>query len=137
MNGRVRTASIALLLAAFFGPTQASAQLEPQPGERKLKEAQQPVLTKNPELLESVQPVYPDQAQEEGIEGVVTLKLVLDVDGFVSEATVQEGVHPLLDEAAVEAAYELVFSPAEIDGKPAAIALLFSFTFEMAAPRRR
>ena len=114
-------------------PEVVNAQLEPQPRQKEQK-TKAPVVTKNPELLESVQPEYAEEAQKQGLEGVVTLKVVLDATGFVQEATVEKSVHPLLDDAALEAAYQLVFSPAEVDGVPAPIALLFSFTFEMKAP---
>ena len=121
-----------LSCALLSGPV--FAQLEPQPGEKQLQEQQEPVITKNPELMEPAQPDYPQEAQDQEIEGVVTLKIVLDASGFVSDVTVEKGVHPLIDQAAIEAAYNLVFSPAEVNGEPAPIALLFSFTFEMAAP---
>ena len=61
-----------LLTLVFMGlilaPRSSPAQLEPQPGQKQLQPQKAPVVTKNPELLESVAPEYPEAAQKEGIE---------------------------------------------------------------------
>jgi len=44
---------------------------------------------------------YPEKAAKKKIEGVVTIKYVVQVDGTVSEIEVVTGVHPLLDKEAV------------------------------------
>lgn len=134
MNTLMKCSALLLGTVLWVRPTPGLCQLEPQPAERELEEPKAPVITKNPELLEPAQPDYPKEAQDQNIEGVVTIKIVLDASGFVEDASVEKGVHPLLDQAAIEAAYQLVFSPAEVDGQPSPIALLFSFTFEMAEP---
>ena len=138
MNAARTTLTFGLSLLLWTWGTVGHAQLEPQPGERKLQEAAAPVVTENPELLESAAPEYPQEAQDKNIEGVVTLKIVLDASGFVEDVTIEKGVDPLIDQAAVETAYNLVFSPAEVDGQPAPIALLFSFTLKWPSrPRKR
>lgn len=65
-----------------------------------------------PALLTDLAPVYPEAAIQLGIEGTVWLKLVVEKDGTVSSVEITKGVNPLLDRAALEAAYGLVFSPA-------------------------
>ena len=66
----------------------------------------------SPALLTPLAPVYPDAAVQLGIEGTVWLKLIVEKDGTVSSVEITNGVNPLLDRAATEAAYALVFSPA-------------------------
>lgn len=66
----------------------------------------------SPALLTPLTPVYPEAAVQLGIEGTVWLKLIVEKDGTVSSVEVTKGVNPLLDRAAVQAAYTLVFSPA-------------------------
>jgi TonB family protein len=90
-----------------------------------------PKLTKAPELLKSVDPIYPPEAVQERIEGDVVLKISIGADGKVMSAEVHQGVHPLLDAAAVAAAEQFEFSPAEWDGKPGPVAILFKQVFRL------
>lgn len=57
-----------------------------------------------PQLVEFVEPEYPDEARREGLEGEVLLKVLVGPDGRVLEVDVVKGVDPLLDEAARDAA---------------------------------
>jgi len=65
-----------------------------------------------PKPLTKVDPSYPDMARQLGIEGTVILELVVEKDGRVSSVRVLKSVHPLLDDAAIAAAYRTTFSPA-------------------------
>ncbi len=65
-----------------------------------------------PILLTEIAPEYPAAARQLGIEGMVILELIVEKDGTVSSVTVTKSVHPLLDNAAIKAAYNVVFSPA-------------------------
>ncbi len=44
---------------------------------------------------------YPEDARSKGIEGIVTVKFVVNADGSVSDAKVTQGVDPSLDAEAV------------------------------------
>ncbi len=65
-----------------------------------------------PVLLTEIAPEYPVAARQLGIEGMVILELIVEKDGTVSSVTVMKSVHTLLDNAAISAAYNIVFSPA-------------------------
>lgn len=65
-----------------------------------------------PVVLSRVDPVYPEAAKQLGIEGTVFLELVVEKDGSVSNVKVIKGVHPLLDESARNAAYQMKWDPA-------------------------
>jgi TonB family protein len=90
-----------------------------------------PKLTKAPELVTSVDPIYPPEAIEKRIEGDVVLKISIGADGLVTNAEVHQGVDPLLDAAAVVAAKRFVFTPAEWDGEPGPVAILFKQVFRL------
>jgi TonB family protein len=59
-------------------------------------------------------PVYPEAAKNAGVQGTVVLELTLDREGNVSGIRVIESV-PLLDAAAIEAAREWKYAPAETE----------------------
>jgi len=88
-----------------------------------------PALTKAPELLHAVDPNYPDALRQAGVGGSVTVRIVIDEAGDVASTEIVTGVHEDLDAAALEAASQMRFSPAEVDGEPAAISVDYSFDF--------
>jgi TonB family protein len=89
-----------------------------------------PKLTKPPAITKDAEPVYPPEAFAVGLTGDVTLALDLDATGHVTAATVTKGAGHGFDEAAVDAAKRMEFSPAEVDGKPAAIRIEFTLHFK-------
>ncbi|MBU0686705.1 MAG: energy transducer TonB [Candidatus Margulisbacteria bacterium] len=67
-----------------------------------------------PQLIKQVLPVYPESAVKEGIEGVVTLNLIIGKDGKVVESQVKSSSgSESLDLAASQAASKWVFVPAK------------------------
>lgn len=60
---------------------------------------------------------YPAIAREAHASGKVTVEVVIDESGKVTWARATGG-HPLLQQAAVQAAYGARFVPARLDGKP-------------------
>lgn len=106
------------LFLAIAGAPEAFAQEAPAPG---------PQLTKPPELLTFVEAPFP--ASEVGRTGSVVLFIVIRDDGTVEDAQVRVSAGPAFDAAAVEAARQFVFSPAEVDGKPARIGIEYQYDF--------
>ncbi|MEZ4361262.1 MAG: TonB-dependent receptor [Kofleriaceae bacterium] len=86
-------------------------------------------VTAAPELLQAAAPEYPPAALAAGKQATVKVRIHLDDAGVVTSVDVLEPVGDGFDEAAVAAALQYVFSPAEIDGKPAAIAVETAINF--------
>jgi TonB family protein len=91
------------------------------------------VLTRAPAVIEAAQPEYPEGARIAGLTGAVTLELEISEAGRVTDAVVTGPAGHGFDEAALAAARRLRFSPAEIDGEPAAVRIEYRFTFSLAA----
>ena len=83
--------------------------------------AKAPVLTKPPVLIQSVAPEYPPAALAAGKTAHVAVRISIDADGVVADVVVPTPVGDGFDEAAIAAAREYVFEPAEFDGKPGPI----------------
>lgn len=86
-----------------------------------------------PELVEGATPAYPDEAREQRIEGPVGLSIRVGDDGSVLDVEVTTPLHPLLDASAVEAARELVFTPATQAGEPVEVVIGYRFIFSLAS----
>jgi TonB family protein len=81
------------------------------------------VVTRPPKLLQAVAPDYPPAALAAGKQAAVKVRIHIDATGVVTAVDVLQHVGDGFDEAAVAAALQYVFEPAEIDGAPAAIAV--------------
>lgn len=92
------------------------------------------VLTKAPALLEMVEAEYPAEAQAQGLEGEVVLEIDIGADGSVLDAEVVALAGHGFDEAALEAVRRFRFSPAEIDGVPAAVRIEYRYRFFFRPP---
>jgi TonB family protein len=92
------------------------------------------VLTRAPAVVEPATPEFPAEARARGISGEVTLELDVGDDGRVLAARVALPAGGGLDEAALAAARRLRFSPAEIDGAPAAVTIEYRFRFDAPPP---
>jgi len=89
----------------------------------------EPLLTKAPAVLTFVDAPYPSAAKDAGLEATVGLVIEIDEAGAVMRAEVIRPAGHGFDEAALAAAEQLVFTPAEnVDG-PVAVAIEFDYRF--------
>ena len=108
---------------------QDTAESQTTEQEENLDQEEPLPLVKNPELLEYVQAPYPPKAQEEKREGTVLLLIEIDEAGDVSYVEVLESAGEDLDQAAVEATWNFVFSPAEDANGPTPVQIEFAYGF--------
>lgn len=126
-----RPLALALLIASTASAQEAYDGVSRR---REVPDASVPVMTRPPELLTSVEPAFPDAAREAKVSGDVTLLLTIAATGTVQSATVSQPAGFGFDEAAVAAALQFTFRPAEIDGKPGAVQIEYTLHFTWAAP---
>ena len=72
---------------------------------------------KEPTKIVSVPPVYPDAAKQARVQGVVILECTVSPAGRVVDVKVLQGV-PLLDQAAVDAVKQWIYTPTLLNGVP-------------------
>jgi protein TonB len=82
-----------------------------------------------PEVIREVHPVYPDIARKAEVEGLVVVLVAIDETGNVIEARIGHSDAEVFNQAALDAALEYAFRPAEQNGFPvkATISLTFKF----------
>lgn len=84
-----------------------------------------------PEALEvNAIPEYPSEARSKGLEGLVILKGVVEVDGRVTNLKVMKGEEPFVT-AAMQAVRAWRFKPARVEGQPAAVYRIFKVPFRL------
>jgi TonB family protein len=78
-----------------------------------------------------VKPDYPDEARTKGIEGMVVVIAFVDEEGKVEDVALESAVDPLLDQAAIRAAYRTPFYPYRIEGVAQAVFVRMPYRFEL------
>ena len=77
------------------------------------------------------EPTYTDRARAHKIVGTVILEAIFAEDGYVANITVTKGLPDGLTEAAIEAARNIRFFPAEKDGKPVSERTMLEYSFSL------
>ena len=72
---------------------------------------------------------YPKEALQHGLEGEVVLRLTIDSDGSIAEATVVRDPGEGLGAAALRAVREFRFAPGKVGASPVATAIPFVIRF--------
>jgi len=112
---------VALLAAAVLSASLAGAQekTEPPPKPPVQRIRQGGNITRKT-LIKSVPPIYPPEARAQGIQGKVTLHVIIGKDGAVSQVEAISGHpgHPLLVKAAIDAVRQWKYRPTLLNGEP-------------------
>ena len=85
---------------------------------------------KEPAKLRHVPPIYPPIAQQARVEGRVIIEAIIGVDGRVKEARVLLS-KPLLDQAALDAVKQWVFTPTLLNGVPVPVKMTVTVNFQL------
>ena len=105
--------------------TPAAGPTPPPPETRKVSEG---VLRGN--AIVKVQPLYPASAKKMQAAGSVQVQVMISEEGRVIEATTVSG-HPLLRNAAMDAARKWVFKPTILNGIPMKVESTLTFVFTL------
>lgn len=81
-------------------------------------------------LVRSVAPEYPDIARQAGVEGDVTLRVVIGKDGAVEDVAPISG-EPVLMRAAIEAVERWRYSPELVGGRPIGVVTTVTLAFRL------
>jgi TonB family protein len=85
---------------------------------------------KAPTKIRDVRPIYPLEAQEAKVSGVVILECLIDAEGNVAEARVIRPV-ALLDEAARDAVLQWKFTPTHLNGVGVPVIMTVTVNFSL------
>jgi TonB family protein len=86
---------------------------------------------KQPTELVDVRPVYPREAQDARVQGVVIIETLIGPDGRVQAGRILRSI-PLLDQAALDAVRQWEFTPTLLNGVPVPIVMTVTVNFTLA-----
>jgi len=87
------------------------------------------VLTKAPTLVKQVEAEFPPQLIDAGVGGSVVMEVDIGPDGLVLNARVIQSAGVDFDQSALNAVKQFLFTPAEVDGQPAAVRIQYRYQF--------
>ena len=87
-------------------------------------------LIQPPRRIVSVAPVYPQIAQQARVEGTVEIEALIGEDGKVRNAKLLSG-KALLNEAALTAVRQWVFTPTRLNGEPVGVIMTVTVVFSL------
>lgn len=85
---------------------------------------------KAPERIRYVQPVYPEEAKNARVSGIVIIEAVVDESGHVASAKVLRSVLGL-DEAAIAAVLQWEYTPTTLNGVPVPVLMTVTVNFTL------
>jgi TonB family protein len=85
---------------------------------------------KPPQKILDVRPIYPQDAKDAGVQGVVIIEARIAADGSVEAAHVIKSI-PLLDQAALDAVRQWKFVPTLMNGAPMAVIMTLTINFTL------
>jgi protein TonB len=85
---------------------------------------------REPTKVKHVNPVYPDVAARAMVQGNVVVELQVNTEGRVTDARVVKGI-PLLNEAALAAVRQWVYTPPLVDGVPVRLIMTVTVRFKL------
>jgi TonB family protein len=112
---------------AFIAATAGVCVFTPDAGAETVRAS--PRLTRAPKVLRFVEATYPETERATHRSATVVLRLTVTEIGSVKEVQVVTSASPAFDDAAGRAALLLTFEPAEVDGRPSAVRILFKYEF--------
>jgi len=85
---------------------------------------------KEPKKLKDAAPVYPAIAKQARVQGIVILECTISPQGKVTDVRVLRGI-PLLDQAAIEAVKQWVYTPTLLNGVPVPVIMTVTVNFRL------
>jgi protein TonB len=83
-----------------------------------------------PKKIHDVAPKYPGMAQQARIQGTVIIEAVIGADGRVQSARSLRPM-PFLEEAALEAVRQWVFTPTKLNGEAVPVVMTVTVSFQL------
>jgi TonB family protein len=83
-----------------------------------------------PRKTHNVSPIYPQEAQDARVQGVVIIEAKVAADGTIAEAWVLRSI-PLLDQAALDAVRQWRYDPTLLNGVPVPVIMTVTVNFTL------
>jgi TonB family protein len=101
------------------------------PGEARKKQPARSKTYKRPVLVQKVNPIYPEEAKKQGIQGLEILQAQIDSKGNITKLKPLNSTHPVLTQSAMGAINQWKYTPGTVSGIPTPVPLTVTVNFIM------
>ncbi|KOQ69110.1 M56 family metallopeptidase [Stenotrophomonas maltophilia] len=141
VSGQVLVVGVCACLATVAWASQLGmagvSSIGVEPAEYAQADAAAAGLQRSAQVERMAPPKYPESAFQQGLTGVVTLKVEIDAEGRPTDVQVLSATNPgVFDAVSITAAKGWTFRPALKDGRPVASAVRIPLTFSMSEDER-
>lgn len=84
-----------------------------------------------PVLIKQIDPEYPKEAQEKGIQGRVIFEAEIDAEGRIKEVIILKSIHPLFISPSLKAIRQWIYHPMLLDGRPCECTATITCNFKL------
>ncbi len=84
-----------------------------------------------PKIVKKVEPLYPDEAKKNLVQGVVVLEVITDVEGNVVGVKVLQSESSLLNQSAIDAVKQWKYEVMYRNGKPVPVSFKVTITYKL------
>ncbi len=109
-------------------------------GDIKIQDDESPpadyvAVEKEPVIIKSVEPKYPDMAVRTGLQGKVWVKIWVDREGKPKDVEIIQSDADIFNQPAIDAAKQFLFTPAYMNDGPVSVWVTFPFKFELSGDK--
>jgi TonB family protein len=123
-----------VLLAMFISgsmPAQTPPDAPSQPDAQSKSPVRVASAVQEKKLTKRVPPVYPKEAFDSKLTGVISLEVTIGVDGKVTHVRPVSNGDPLLIKAAEDAVKQWIYKPTVVDRMPVEVLTIVSINFKV------
>jgi len=84
-----------------------------------------------PKCIKKVEPIYPEKAKKELVQGVVVLEVTTDTEGNVVNVKVLESESSLLNQSAIDAVKQWKYEVMRSKGNPIPVSFKVTITYKL------
>jgi len=90
-----------------------------------------------PVLIKQIDPEYPKEAQEKGIQGKVIFEAEIDTEGRIKKAVILKFIHPIFISPSLKAIRQWIYHPMLLDGRPCECMATITCNFKLTKVRKK
>jgi TonB family protein len=84
-----------------------------------------------PKIIKKANPVYPEEALKNKIQGMVVVTVTIDEEGNSEKSVIYMSTNSVLNHAALDAAEQCKFEPGQLNGQPVRVKVNIPFRFKL------
>lgn len=114
-----------------ISPTTVFNEIQETPVLPETKVYESYEVEETPEVVQKVDPIYPEIARQLKLEGWVYVRVIVGPDGRVRYAEIVKSAHEVFNQPVLEAVRKWIFKPGKQLGQPVTVRVIIPYLFRL------